>query len=720
MRRRLLTPILTLVLVLAAFSGAVATQTPVAPAGAGWEAEELRQLESGDDEYVTLSPDGARIAGIGTGGGLCVWDVEDLDGSCTEDVGPVRAESIVWSPDGTAVAFSLDHVVLLAESDIFVYEVADGTLHNLTDDGHDGALVASEPGVLVDGVPVWSPDSRELAFVRSQPSDATFGTVIMRIDRIGGEPSRVHRLPLETPYGIFMPMHWLPDDSLLYTQVALDGADPGDGVWRVGLDGGDARHLLPGARGTEVPGPMLMDVVPESGLALVYAALFEPAAQFEVPEEPQVWLLDIDSGEATPVPNLPSSDGEDAAAAGRAQYAVFSPDGSAFLSVYSSVTEGTVLAVTDVATGAVAVVASDVPARAGRTLPTWSDDRVLLPERDRATLVTLVAPAEAGASPVASPAANDPDAGGWSIAETRRLDIESRYPVLSPDGTMLAGVDGDGYFCVWDVVTLSPECVEERLPIREGAITWSPDGTAVAFPLDAVYRGYESDIYVFELATGALTNITDDGVEGSLLDTFDFDPPADDVPAWSPDSQQLIFVRSLRGDDDPGTTTIMQIDRAGGEPIEVLPIDVEQPFAIWMPMFWLPDGTLLYAQSANQLDDPRNGIWKVGMEDGSSPLQIAPGADTSESPGAMLVGVDAERGQAIVFSLMLANQFGAGEGQLLYWLVDIATGERESFPALPADDGSAPVVLDVAYAPDGSAILLATLTADGVELVTMD
>jgi hypothetical protein len=139
-----------------------------------------------------------------------------------------------------------------------------------------------------------------------------------------------------------------------------------------------------------------------------------------------------------------------------------------------------------------------------------------------------------------------------------------------------------------------------------------------------------------------------------------------------------------------------------------------------MPMHWLPDGTLLYAQSTNEKDDPRNGIWKVSVDDGSSPLQVAPGAEGTDIPGATVVDADAERGQVIVFSWVLAGQRGVIGDQPLFWLVDIASGERQPFPALPGEGARPPIIIDATYSPDGTTILLVKLTEAGLELMTMD
>jgi Tol biopolymer transport system component len=300
----------------------------------------------------------------------------------------------------------------------------------------------------------------------------------------------------------------------------------------------------------------------------------------------------------------------------------------------------------------------------------------------------------------------------------RELDVETRYAALSPDGQHLAGLGPDYTFCTWDVATLTPDCVEERLPIREETITWSPDGTAVTFSLDAIRLLQESDIYVYELSTGTVANLTDDGVEDELYKVMDRNPPIDDVPVWSPDSKRIAFVRSFWGDEGSRLTTIMVIDRAGGEPAEVLLLDIDEPMAVWLPMHWLPDGTLLYSQISQGMSDPHDGLWKVGVDDGSSPLQVVPGNKESDVPAPKIS--DARQGKVIVYSYLLAGQFGIAGDKPLFWLVDLATGARAPLPQPPQQGGVQPHIIEVGLSPDGATALLVTMSSDGPFLMAMD
>ncbi len=713
MHRRLLTPILALLVLLTGVP--VAAQTPAATGGGAWRIAETRELDLGT-RAPTLSPDGRWLAGQGPEGSFCVWDAETGVPTCAGENLPIRAETVAWSPDGTAVAFALDAIRMAYESDIYVYEVATGKLTNVTDDGAEGGLMDNldidPPG---DDVPVWSPDSQELAFVRSLRGDDEPGTTtIMRIGRAGGEPTEVLRIGVEGPFAVWMPMFWLPDGTLVYAQSSVELSDPRNGIWTVDVDGGEPVQVAPGATESEIPGAMIVDVDAGRGQAVVVAWMLANQ-RGAGGDQPLYWLVDLDTGEREPFPALPA-EGDRAPTPVSAGY---SPDGETIL-LAALGDEGFVLLALDPESLAVTPVKGEPIEAApmpGTALVWASNDTVALHAPQGAVVVTLVTAGDAqAASPEASPAASPVASGsGWRIVDEHELSVESRYVAMSPDGTQLAGVDGDGRLCVWVTETLVSTCVEERLPIRAETIAWAPDGTAVAFALDAIRMLYDSDIYVYEIVTGELVNLTDDGVEGDVIDALDTDAPIDDVPTWSPDGERIAFARSYwGGDDEPGSTSIMVIDRAGGEPVDLLPLDVEEPLAIWMPMHWLPDGTLLYSQMARDVEDPRNGVWKIGVDDGANPLQIVPGGEESEVPGPWIS--DATGDHAIVYSYWLMGQFAFDADQPLFWLADVATGERD---ALAAPGGDA-WILDAGFSPDGETALLVTRSPEGARLVVLD
>jgi hypothetical protein len=327
-------------------------------------------------------------------------------------------------------------------------------------------------------------------------------------------------------------------------------------------------------------------------------------------------------------------------------------------------------------------------------------------------LVALLAPTAAIAQ---APSA------AWRIVDERVLDVEAEYVTLSPDGQWIAGMGPGESICVWEVATLTSTCAGEGLPIRAETVTWSPDGSAVAFALDAAFLGWESDIYVFERESGELWNLTDDGLEGDLFsdELVEKNPPLDDVPVWSTDGERLAFVRS-HGEGEIQSTAIMVIDRAGGEPVELVALDVEAPHAVWTPMFWLADDSLVYSVNALDLADSDNGVWRVGVDDGSSPAQVIPGGAGADIPAALVVDVVGD--EAVVYSWSLMRNYPREGGVTAFWSVDLASGERMPLPEPPSEPDMlfARRVIDASFSPDGGTMLVVTDASQGPLLMTMD
>lgn len=131
---------------------------------------------------VTLSPDARRVAGLASGGRVCVAPIDGQEVSvCASDVTGCRGMFPTWSPDGKTLAFAggtKGNLTACNLHEVFLMDTATGATRQLTD--IPGARLNNEMrhsivrgGDPTDhwhrtGNPVWSPDGQWLAFSSAQ------------------------------------------------------------------------------------------------------------------------------------------------------------------------------------------------------------------------------------------------------------------------------------------------------------------------------------------------------------------------------------------------------------------------------------------------------------------------------------------------------------------------------------------------------------------------
>jgi Tol biopolymer transport system component len=143
---------------------------------------------------------------------------------------------------------------------------------------------------------------------------------------------------------------------------------------------------------------------------------------------------------------------------------------------------------------------------------------------------------------------------------------------LSPDGKTLLynskrgtcgrGVDGSNEHCLGNDVNGG---------LDVGSAAWSPDGGRLALTNEFAL-GLEPDLWVLDVHSGQLANLTDDHVTTTIsVNTTEFPNGAtvDVYPSWSADGQQLRFVRRQSAD----RSTLMSIPSGGGGPKPLRSID---------------------------------------------------------------------------------------------------------------------------------------------------
>jgi Tol biopolymer transport system component len=302
-----------------------------------------------------------------------------------------------------------------------------------------------------------------------------------------------------------------------------------------------------------------------------------------------------------------------------------------------------------------------------------------------------------------------------SVAEQREIEIpDTRIISLSPDGTtVVAGKPSVGVdqLCTYDVATLAERACADLSVLDSGLriddVVWSPDGSRIAFSEDAFVRFNDGDIWVMDAATGALTDLTDEGIRGRLplFNQGDSDVTEfflDVNPAWSPDRQELAFSRSTWRDGEWRGNEIAVIPVAGGTPRTILQVTPDTPGVVYFGIDWQADGSrLFYNVNYPSTTDPKNGIWVVDV-DGQNARQVATATDPDLGPP-MVVQVAPAGDRLLAFYIVAATQFAIGGP--FYAIVDVASGE------------TTPLTLEEAGAPEHAFVALATLSPNGSKVL---
>jgi dipeptidyl aminopeptidase/acylaminoacyl peptidase len=200
--------------------------------------DEGKPVKLGEGKAPAVSPNGDLVAFIKKGE---LWTMAP-DGKNAASILAVQGkiENVHWSPDGSAVAFVNDRT---NHSLIGVYRFADHRLHY------------PDASVDTDGEPVWSPDSRRIAFLRIPASSTAF----MFGPKREAEPFSIRIAEVETGKGrevwhadagqgsVFHPivsesqLYWAAGDVLIFPWERTGF----ESLYTVSVEGGEAKHLGP-------------------------------------------------------------------------------------------------------------------------------------------------------------------------------------------------------------------------------------------------------------------------------------------------------------------------------------------------------------------------------------------------------------------------------------------------------------------------------------------
>ena len=288
------------------------------------------------------------------------------------------------------------------------------------------------------------------------------------------------------------------------------------------------------------------------------------------------------------------------------------------------------------------------------------------------------------------------------------------FAALSPDGKYMAYyIPGDrktaGQICTYTFDGAGKKCTD--LPLEQFLgypyqLVWSPDSSKITFTENPIDLGNDADIWVYDLAAGTVTNITDDGVAGAWVQpTGTPSTVVDYLPMWGPTDGKIYFWRfQNQGEYMNFTLGLYAIDPAGGEPTQVLDVAKEVPRSLPMftqeqffldgPSVISPDGKSVAAllSTTNDMGESQVSLHRLPL-DGSAPVVLM-GPEAFNAAIPEWSGYPARPGGVSWTSdnkgvVVLAATAGSPTPFEVFYYTDLASGETTplvDFSTLPTYD----------------------------------
>jgi len=210
---------------------------------------------------------------------------------------------------------------------------------------------------------------------------------------------------------------------------------------------------------------------------------------------------------------------------------------------------------------------------------------------------------------------------------------------VSPDGRYIAwgkqsgrGQDRVLQLCLFEFETAAKQCADLSPDVFDGypyQFQWSPDSQYIAFSENPIEMSSESDIWLFDVAAGTFTNLTDDGLTGiwSYLVADGERVMLDYLPMWNASDELLYFWRIVPLGNMRFTIGLYRIAPDGGDAELVRDLTVD--FAAQAPLYDYerlfldgvsaisPDGNTVAVlmTSINEVGATAQSLWTVDLAD---------------------------------------------------------------------------------------------------------
>ncbi|MEP6565547.1 MAG: hypothetical protein ABJB10_10440, partial [Mesorhizobium sp.] len=268
------------------------------------------------------------------------------------------------------------------------------------------------------------------------------------------------------------------------------------------------------------------------------------------------------------------------------------------------------------------------------------------------------------------------DYAGYRVLDAKVIEdmwtvAGQKAALMSPDGSRLLHLNGRE-FCLLAPSQIGPwvklacaQSTPENRPGEAADMFWSPAGSQLLMPTYTYGLQYfrDTDIRLFDPATFAVRNLTEDGFDGSFLKGKG--PAKLDVLAHWIDSDTIAFIRYAIPDGgikQGSSTSLMTIDAGGGDPQTAFEIASKGGFQVWS-MTVSADGKQIAYSVADKKDADKAGIYLLDLGE-ATPKRVAAMSDAGQPTG-LAFSADGK------FLLLLARTLNGIDARV----IDLASGK---------------------------------------------
>lgn len=183
---------------------------------------------------------------------------------------------------------------------------------------------------------------------------------------------------------------------------------------------------------------------------------------------------------------------------------------------------------------------------------------------------------------------------------------------ISPNASVLVGKRDTHEICFLDAETRFPisesSAIPELIIFPDTGIAWSPDGRRIAFDLQAWRTERDSDIFIADVTSGDVINLTPEGHDNEADNLIkEPDVEVDTSPVWL-DDDTIVFARHRIHDRDALTCDLCTLTVSTGQVSTLLDLAESGIVFVSSNMWRLSDGSLVFLAVFSGRDIRRGAV----------------------------------------------------------------------------------------------------------------